>query len=156
MVEVLFAVFILAFGLLALAALLAQLFGNSTQSRYLGTEVMLASEKLEDLNQLDYNTYKPTSLAPGGSLIANNPNYFDQVQISNRSGIIADATDANGVVAANEALTFQRRWVVETNTPSPGVERVTVIVIPLTGNSLEKAATFQTSTVRPCDTANGC
>ena len=156
MVEVLFAVFILAFGLLALAALLAQLFGNTTQSRYLGTEVMLASEKLEDLNQLDYNTYKATTLAPGGSLTANNPNYFDQVQISSRSGIVTDATDANGAVAANDSLTFQRRWVVETDTPAPGVERVTVIVIPLTGNSTERAAVFQTSTVRPCDTSNGC
>ncbi|HEV7675774.1 MAG TPA: hypothetical protein VGQ12_14685 [Candidatus Angelobacter sp.] len=156
MIEVLFAVFILAFGLLALAALLAQLFGNTTQSRYLGTEVMLASEKLEDLNQLDYNAYKATTLAPGGSLTANSPNYFDQVQISSRSGIVTDATDANGAVAANDSLTFQRRWVVEADTPSPGVQRVTVIVIPLTGNSIERAATFQTSTVRPCDTSAGC
>jgi hypothetical protein len=156
MVEVLFAVFILAFGLLALAALLAQLFGNTTQSRYLGTEVMLASEKLEDLNQLDYNAYKATTLAPGGSLAANTANYFDQVQISSRSGIVQDATDANGAVAANDSLTFQRRWVIETNTPSTGVERVTVIVIPLTGDPVQRAATFQTSTVRPCDTSAGC
>jgi hypothetical protein len=156
MVEVLFAVFILAFGLLALAALLAQLFGNTTQSRYLGTEVMLASEKLEDLNQLDYKTYSATALAPGGSLTANNANYFDQVLISSRSGIVIDAADKNGAVAANDSLTFQRRWVLETNTPAPGVERLTVIVIPLTGNSVERAATFQTSTVRPCDTSTGC
>jgi hypothetical protein len=156
MVEVMFAVFILAFGLLALAALLAQLFGNTTQSRYLGTEVMLASEKLEDLNQLDYKTYSATALAAGGHLTGNDANYSDQVLISSRSGIIVDATDVNGAVAANDSLTFQRRWVVETDTPAPGVERVTVIVIPLTGNAAERAATFQTSSVRPCDTLAGC
>ncbi len=61
MIEVMFAITILAVGLLGLAALLAQLSGSTTQSRYLGSEVMLASEKLEDLNQLDYDTYGTTS-----------------------------------------------------------------------------------------------
>src|ERR1700686_1792342 len=103
LIEVMIAIAILAFGLLALAALLAQLFGNTTQSRYLGSEVMLASEKLEDLNQLDYKTYKlggtalKPLLAPGGLLTtnftANTVDYFDQVQISSRSGMVIDPTD---------------------------------------------------------------
>jgi hypothetical protein len=156
LIEVMFAVFILAFGLLGLAALLAQLSGSTTQSRYLGTEVMLASEKLEDLNQLDYKTYKAKGvLVAGGSLAnSNDPNYSDVVQISSRSGIVNDPSGA--AAAANDMLTFQRRWVIETDTPSPRVMRITVIVIPVTGTSIEKAATFQTSTVRQCDTNSGC
>jgi prepilin-type N-terminal cleavage/methylation domain-containing protein len=153
LIEVMIAIFILAFGLLALAALLSQLSGSTTQSRYLGSEVMLASEKLEDLNQLDYKAYKLTALAAGGSLTANNANYFDQVQISSRSGMVSDPTGAAG--AANDMLTFQRRWVIESDTPAPRVQRITVIVIPLTGTPVERAATFQTSTIRPCD-SSGC
>jgi len=162
LIEVMIAISILAFGLLALAALLAQLFGNTTQSRYLGSEVMLASEKLEDLNQLDYKTYKlggtaaTPLLASGGSLTANNATYFDQVQISSRSGMVIDPTDKTAAAPApNDLITFQRRWVIESDTPSPRVQRITVIVIPLTGTAVEKAETFQTSTVRPCD-ASGC
>jgi prepilin-type N-terminal cleavage/methylation domain-containing protein len=160
LIEVMFAIVILAVGLLGLAALMAQLSGSTTQSRYLGTEVMLASEKLEDLNQLDYKTYKlgatpPTValLAPGGSLTASNANYSDQVQVSSRSGMVSDP--AGAVAAANDMLTFQRRWVIESDTPAPRVQRVTVIVIPLTGSPAERAATFQTSTIRPCD-PSGC
>jgi len=153
LIEVMFAIVILAVGLLGLAALLAQLSGSTTQSRYLGSEVMLASEKLEDLNQLDYNAYKTTSLAAGGSLVANNANYSDQVQISSRSGMVNDPTGP--AAAANDMLTFQRRWVIESDTPSARVQRITVIVIPVTGTPVERAETFQTSTVRPCD-PSGC
>jgi len=39
------AITILAIGLLGLAALMAQLTSTTGQSRYMGTEVMLASEK---------------------------------------------------------------------------------------------------------------
>jgi prepilin-type N-terminal cleavage/methylation domain-containing protein len=169
LIEVMFAIFILAFGLLALAALLSQLSGSTTQSRYLGSEVMLASEKLEDLNQLDYNAYKapgvvpppgvplkPT-LAPGGSLANSNSIFYsDQVQLSSRSGMVIDPTDATAAAPApNDLLTFQRRWVIESDTPAPRVQRITVIVIPLTGTPQERAATFQTSTIRPCD-STGC
>lgn len=153
LIEVMFAIMILAFGLLGLAALLAQLTGTTTQSRYLGAEVMLASEKLEDLNQLDYNTYKATSLAAGGHLNNSDAGYSDTVQISARNGMINDLI-ANG--NATDMIQFQRRWVIETNTPNNRVERITVIVIPITGNAVEKNATFQTSSIRPCDAATGC
>ncbi len=158
MIEVMFAITILAVGLLGLAALLAQLSGSTTQSRYLGSEVMLASEKLEDLNQLDYGTYGTTRLAAGGSIAitgAPNPAYSDQVQISSRSGMVVDPSNPAAAGAATDLLTFQRRWVIETDTPSPRVERITVIVIPVTGSPVERAETFQTSTVRPCD-PSGC
>ncbi|HEY2499321.1 MAG TPA: prepilin-type N-terminal cleavage/methylation domain-containing protein [Candidatus Angelobacter sp.] len=158
LIEVMFAIVILAFGLLALAALLAQLSGSTTTSRYLGSEVMLASEKLEDLNQLDYKTYKAGATSPllaaGGSLTANKAGYFDQVQISSRSGMMNDPTGP--AQAANDFITFQRRWVIETDTPSAGVQRITVIVIPQTGTPVERAETFQTSTVRACDVNAGC
>jgi prepilin-type N-terminal cleavage/methylation domain-containing protein len=159
LIEVMFAIVILAVGLLGLAALMAQLSGSTTQSRYLGSEVMLASEKLEDLNQLDYATYGTNRLAAGGSIsITSTPSaaYSDQVQISSRSGMVVDPSDPAAAGAATDLLTFQRRWVIETDTPSPRVERITVIVIPVTGSPVERAETFQTSTVRPCDPTSGC
>jgi prepilin-type N-terminal cleavage/methylation domain-containing protein len=160
LIEVMFAIVILAVGLLGLAALMASLTGNTTQSRYLGTEVMLASEKMEDLNQLDYATYKATTLAPGGTsglVVANAavPGYFDTVQISSRSGIVTDQTDQT-LVAGTDNLTFQRRWAIESDTPSARVQRVTVLIIPQTGTATERAATFQTTMVRPCDNVQGC
>jgi hypothetical protein len=119
---------------------------------------MLASEKLEDLNQLNYKTYAAGTatplLAAGGSLTANNAGYFDQVQISSRSGMMNDPTGP--AQAATDFITFQRRWVIETNTPSTGVQRITVIVIPVTGTPVERAETFQTSMVRACDLNAGC
>ncbi|MGZ4829363.1 MAG: type IV pilus modification PilV family protein, partial [Candidatus Angelobacter sp.] len=45
MIETAIAISILAVGLLGVAALLAQLGGNSTTSRYMSTEALLASEK---------------------------------------------------------------------------------------------------------------
>ncbi|HEX3091712.1 MAG TPA: prepilin-type N-terminal cleavage/methylation domain-containing protein, partial [Candidatus Angelobacter sp.] len=55
LIETLIAISILAIGLLGIAALLAQLAGNSTQSRYTSTEALLASEKLDDLNRYPIN-----------------------------------------------------------------------------------------------------
>lgn len=149
LIEVMFAIVILAVGLLGLAALMASLNGTTTQSRYLGTEVMLASEKLEDLNQL------PTALlVTGGSLDPKAPaaGYNDVVQISSDNGTVLDYT--GGVTPASpntsDLITFQRLWIVETGIVGLGnTKRITVLVIPQTGTALERAATFQTSTVRP-------
>lgn len=158
LIEVMFAIAILAFGLLGLAALLAQLMGTTTQSRYLGAEVMLASEKLEDLNQLDYASFKAGTaqpfLAPGGDLTTDATGYFDTVKISSRNGMINDllATGSSPV----DMLTFKRRWVIETDTPNVRVERITVIIIPTTGDAKERTATYQASTIRPCDSQTGC
>src|SRR5947207_12442864 len=85
--EVMVAIVILAVGLLGLAALMAQLAGTTGQSRYMGTEVMLASEKLEDLNRL---TSGDPSLAVGGDLASDKPLYFDEIQISSDNGAAKD------------------------------------------------------------------
>ena|SRR5258708_1707830 len=161
LIEVMFAIVILAVGLLGLAALMATLTGSTTQSRYLGTEVMLASEKMEDLNQLDYTTYRTTTLAPGGTaglVVANAAvaGYFDTVQISSRNGIVTDQLDQTLVAGNDHPLTFQRRWAIESNTPSARVQRITVLIIPQTGTAVERSATFQTTMVRPCDNVQGC
>ena len=161
LIEVMFSIVILAIGLLGLAALMASLTGSTTQSRYLGTEVMLASEKMEDLNQLDYTTYRLTTLAPcatSGLVVTNAAvaGCFDTVQISSRNGIVTDQMDQTLVAGNDQPLTFQRRWAIEADTPSARVQRVTVLIIPQTGTPVERAATFQTSMVRPCDNLKGC
>jgi prepilin-type N-terminal cleavage/methylation domain-containing protein len=154
LIEVVIAITILAVGLLGLAALLAQLSGTTTQSRYLGTEVMLASEKLEDLNQL--STSSPL-LAAGGSLGADNAGYFDFVQVSSTNGIVKDQAISGAPPAPTaDMLVFKRRWVIESDTPSPRVRRITVIVLPQTGSAVERAASFQTTMVRACDPVTGC
>lgn len=153
LIEVMIAIAILGIGLLGLAALLANLTGTTTQSRYLGTEVMLASEKLEDMNQ---RTATDPVLTAGGNLAADSPNYFDTVQISSRNGRVNDALNPTAATAPGDLIVFKRRWVIEPNTPSALVRRITVIVIPQTGSPVEQAETFQTSMVRPCDTLAGC
>jgi prepilin-type N-terminal cleavage/methylation domain-containing protein len=146
LLEAIIAISILAIGLLGVAALLSKLSATTTTSRYLGTEVTLASEKLEDLNR-----------APKGSLVAGGnlggpdlAGYFDQVQISSDNGAVTDTMDGTAPPAAtSDMLQFKRRWVIEQNQPVNGTLRITVIVIPLTGTAVERAQTFQTSLVRP-------
>src|SRR5262245_25918311 len=55
LLEVMIAIAILASGLLAVAAIMTRLMGGTNTSRYLSSEVTLASEKLEFLNQLQIN-----------------------------------------------------------------------------------------------------
>ena len=101
MIETLIAITILAVGLLGVAALLAQLAGNSTQSRYMSTEALLASEKLDDLNRFPINdpAIAVTNGNTAGSLTADITDtvtanglppevvdYFDQVRISSGNG----------------------------------------------------------------------
>lgn len=158
LLEVMIAIVILAVGLLGLAALLAQLTGSTTQSRYLGAEVMLASEKMEDLNQRSAND---PALTAGGDLVGGTAAYTDSVQLSSTNGFVGDKsllsnnTQANGA-ATNDLLIFKRSWKIEANTPMANVRRITVIVMPQTGSPVEKAETFQSSMVRPCDPNSGC
>src|SRR5882762_11007010 len=100
LLEVVIAISILATGLLALAGLLAQLGGNSTKSRYMSTEALLASEKMDDLNRYPYND--PAVAVPSGSssgsltadltatvtvgAVTEVVDYFDQVRISSGNG----------------------------------------------------------------------
>lgn len=113
MIETLIAISILAIGLLGIAALLAQLAGNSTTSRYMSTEALLASEKLDDLNRYPINDPQ-IAVANGntaGSLTADvtdnvtvgvvteTVDYFDQVRISAGNGNMVETVsgkDAGG------------------------------------------------------------
>ncbi len=49
--------------------------------------------------------------------------------------MVVDPTDPAAAGTATDLLTFQRRWLIEADTPSPRVERITVIVIPVTGSA---------------------
>lgn len=101
LVEVMCAVFVLAFGLLAAAWTMNKINLNTSQSRYMSDESLLASEKLEDLNR--YPSIDP-ALVAGGSLTANLTqtntvgtvtelvDYFDQVQISTNNGVSTEVT----------------------------------------------------------------
>ncbi|HKD13206.1 MAG TPA: prepilin-type N-terminal cleavage/methylation domain-containing protein [Candidatus Angelobacter sp.] len=108
LIEVMAAVFVLAFGLLAAAWLMNKMNLNTNQSRYMSDESLLASQKLEDLNR--YPLVDPAIVA-GGSLTADvtqtntvgavtqQVNYFDQVQISTGNGSsieITTGTDSKG------------------------------------------------------------
>ena len=102
LVEVLVAIAVLMIGLLGLALTVTRLHGTTNTSRYLSTEAILASEKLEDLDQrpsLDpyvyiavpgdtmgdlANNVSQTVTPPGG-----NPtlvDYFDTIQTSTGIG----------------------------------------------------------------------
>jgi prepilin-type N-terminal cleavage/methylation domain-containing protein len=114
LIETMIAITILAVGLLGAAALLAQLGGNSTLSRYMSDEALLASEKLDDLNRYPYND--PAIAVPSGTtagslttdttdtVTANGlppevVDYFDQVRISSGNGNMVETVlgkDASG------------------------------------------------------------
>lgn len=162
LIEVMVAITILASGLLAVAAVMTRLLGGTNTSRYLSSEVTLASEKLEYLNQLQIGD---PIMTPGGSLAADigpvvgsdgitNVWYFDQVQVSSTNGQIVDNNVGGAPVGGTADLqTFSRRWIIENNVacatpPCPNVLRITVLITPLTGNRNETAVPFQTSTVR--------
>lgn len=177
-VEAIIAISILSVGLLAIAALLATLTTTTTSSRYTGTQTLLASEKLEDLNRLsacDAEIAVPVGNT-SGSLTGDvnqqvnasatvcgteNVSYFDDVKISSDNGAIVETN--NGVTiaqtpdgevkavpppASNDMITFHRRWIIEQDQPIPGARRITVLVTLQTGSATDRASTFQTSMVR--------
>src|SRR5579864_5828567 len=174
LIETLIAISILAVGLLGIAALLAQLAGNSTQSRYMSTEALLASEKLDDLNRYPINdpAIAVTNGNTAGSLTADvtdnvtvgvvteTVDYFDQVRISAGNGntvytttthapdgSITVVTGANPPAGTSDMLTFSRRWVIELNPPNQpaGVRRFTVLV---SLNTPTAPANFQATMMR--------
>jgi prepilin-type N-terminal cleavage/methylation domain-containing protein len=104
LVEVVVAVFILAFGLLAVAGLMTQMSVSTNTSRSSGMEVLLASEKLEDLNARGLSD---PYITPGGNLGADGTTqsvtysgvtyvvpYSDSIQVS--SG--ADSSASGDIV----------------------------------------------------------
>src|ERR1700681_540411 len=80
--EVLIAIFILTFGLLAVAGLMSQMTVSTNTSRSSGMEVLLASEKLEDLNQYGVHGTLDSHITPGGSLTTDTTGYYDTIQVS--------------------------------------------------------------------------
>ena len=168
--EVLVAVSILAIGLMGAALLMSTTYKYSVHSRYMAEAAQLASEKLEDLDRFDKND---PSVANGGSLaadtVAGAVPYFDDVQISVDNGVISETTSTAGVSTSYvqqpggnitvtqgaglpaptpDTLTFDRRWIIQANTPVAGVRTVTVLVTA-TGLALKPQVTFQMSMVRP-------
>ena len=183
LIETMFAILILGIGLLGAAALLAQMFGNSVQSRYMSTESLLASEKLDDLNRLASSD--PALMpSPANSLttdasavqtvgaVTETVAYYDTVQISAGNGAMQEVITGsdgagntiytvnshtpNGNVSSattntapaapdSQVLTFQRRWLIEGDTPVLHARRITVQV-NLVGGSAN--ANFQTSMIR--------
>ncbi|HJX83568.1 MAG TPA: prepilin-type N-terminal cleavage/methylation domain-containing protein [Candidatus Angelobacter sp.] len=179
LMEVMVAVFILAFGMLALAWSMNQLSTTTSQSRSSGVEVLLASEKLEDLNR--YGASDPLLAAsPSTSLTSDTAGYYDQIQISsgkdlNNAGDIIETTigssggtanytqikhSPNGAISVTtttgtppastaDMLVFDRRWLIEKDVPLAGVHRVTVWVQLQNAPNGASAVPFQTSMVRP-------
>jgi prepilin-type N-terminal cleavage/methylation domain-containing protein len=180
--EVLIAIVILTIGLLSTALLLTRSTATSNTSRYMSTQSLLASEKLDDLNSLSASD--PEIAVPvgttAGSLTADTTatvagvvvDYFDRIQIAGMNGSVVETKtglDAggnttytttthtpNGTInqsaASNtppavgpDTITFNRRWIIEKDTPIPGTRRITVMVTPL---NEPNSVPFQLSMVR--------
>jgi prepilin-type N-terminal cleavage/methylation domain-containing protein len=109
MVEVLFAMIILAVGMIALSSLAAQTMTGTAQSRFMGLSASLVSEKLEDLNR--WPTWDPhvcvASGTTAGSLtadvqaasvtcnaITDTVDYYDDVEISDSTGAICETVSS--------------------------------------------------------------
>lgn len=173
LIELLGSLFVLTFGLLALAGLMSSMSSDTSQSRYMETEALLASEKLEDLNR--YPAIDPAMAAGGGLTGTPVAGYSDQVQISTNEGnsveIVTGTTCSgsagyttitvqNGLATsqcaagtppapASTVEIFQRQWVIEANQPESGVRRITVNVTLLSPTVKNGAASFQATLVRP-------
>jgi prepilin-type N-terminal cleavage/methylation domain-containing protein len=171
--EVLFAVTILAVGLSAMAALIARSLTGTESARFMALATTLASEKLEDLNRYPNATPPVTQLTAGGSLTADFTGYNDTVDLSNTQGQISESIPTStgysniihlstGEVQVNPTATsapaggsgtvvFHRRWLIEQDPTVNGVtvtgsRRVTVVVTM--ANQIPPVS-FQMSMVRP-------
>jgi prepilin-type N-terminal cleavage/methylation domain-containing protein len=175
LLETLGAIAILSIGLLAMAGLMSKTTASSSQSRFMSSASILATQKLEELNR--YPISDPVIAVTGasaGSITADTSsgslNYFDDVQISAVGGTITSTTSddlgnyttivqsPDGTITSStsttvpappaETLQFHRRWIIEKDVPIAGVRRVTVFV-QLTNPPVIKSVTFQISMVRP-------
>jgi prepilin-type N-terminal cleavage/methylation domain-containing protein len=173
-VEILVAVTVLAIGLSAMAALVAQSLNGTERARFMALATTLASEKIEDLNH--WRTVDPHVVA-GGSLTSDGAvsglNYYDDIDLSNTTGQVSEtiATSsgyssvihkATGEVIPSSnttaptgtgTITFHRRWLIEANPTVNGItltgsRRLTVLVT-YTGQNSSAPITFQLSLIRP-------
>jgi prepilin-type N-terminal cleavage/methylation domain-containing protein len=169
MIEVVFAIGILAVGLSALAMLAAQTMSGTERARYLSLATMLVSEKLEDLNR--WPSVDP-HVAAGGSLTTDSAsgsiNYYDDIDFSNTTGQVSEtvASTSGGVTtytnvihqstgyvnttatttapAGSGIISFHRRWLIEANPTVnslalTGSRRITVEVT-LSGGAVRPGA----------------
>lgn len=179
LIEVVIAITVLVVGLCALAALVAQSLTGTTNARYLSTATTLASEKLEDLDR--WPSADP-HVGAGGSLTSDSAgtiNYYDDVDLSNASGQVAESTagttggtttynnvthSATGYIVDNSTATspastgtgtvvFHRRWLIEANPVVNGItltgNRRVTVLVTLSTNSTGPGVTFQMSMIRP-------
>lgn len=137
------AIVILGVGLLGAAALLAQLAGNSTTSRYMSTEALLASEKLDDLNRLpsvdpaiavtvgdlagSLDTDLTATVTTGG--VTETVDYFDTIQISAGNGSMVETVSGKDP-AGNDTFT------TTTHSPDGTVTSVTANAPPPTTSDM--------------------
>jgi prepilin-type N-terminal cleavage/methylation domain-containing protein len=185
LVEVVIAITVLVVGLCALAALVAQSLTGTTNARYLSTATTLASEKLEDLDRwpaADPHVSVPVGQPSVGSLTSDSAgaiNYFDDVDLSNASGQVAESTagttsgtttynnvthSATGYIVDNSAatspattgtgtVTFHRRWLIEANPVVNGItltgNRRVTVLVTLATNTTGPGVSFQMSLIRP-------
>ncbi len=143
LIETLVAMFIMAVGMLGVAALMSQMSSTSVKSRFMSAESLLASEKLEDLSRVPADD--PTVQAQGGTAgsltadqsqsvtsggITEQVDYFDTVQLSSDSGSIVETTTApNGTGGTNYTTTTQgpngEINVATSNSPTSSSDMVT-------------------------------
>jgi prepilin-type N-terminal cleavage/methylation domain-containing protein len=139
LLEAVLAIVILTVGLLGAAALMAQMAGTTVQSRYMSTESLLASEKLDDLNRY-LNSDQQIAVTKGltaGSLAGDvtdnvtvNGNtetvkYFDDVQISSGSGNSAGAGAMEETVSGIDPVTGNQQWITTVHRADGTVTSVT-------------------------------
>jgi len=169
------AITVLAIGLSAMAALVAQSLVGTERARYMALATTLTSEKLEDLNRWpssasQVSTFGNASVGSLSSDSASNGNYYyDDVDLSNTNGEVSEtiATSsgyssvdhyATGIVIPNNnaaapsgsgTMAFHRRWIIESN---PVVGSVTLtgsrritVLVAMSNQNV----TFQMSVVRP-------
>jgi Tfp pilus assembly protein PilV len=125
LLEAIIAMVILTVGLLALASLFAKTTLSTNMSRYMSTQSLLSSEKLDDLNRLSASA--PAIAVPGGGTagslaadttavvtvgaVTQNVDYYDTVQISaGNSGVSETFTGLNAG--------GQRTYTTVTHTPN--------------------------------------
>lgn len=129
LIEVLGAIFLLAFGLLALAGFLSQMNMDTSQTRYMEVAAMLASEKLEDLSRVpNVNAAMANSGGDLGSDSSATYNsqlvaYYDQVQISTDNGaateiIVGTSNGQNGYWTVTHTAAGAASSVFATGTPT--------------------------------------
>src|SRR5262249_62057022 len=128
LIEVMIAIVILLIGVLGLALSVTRLNGTTTTSRYVSTQGLVASEKLDDLlNRPSADPYVQAPAGPAGDLTSNQfntingtrVNYFDVIQVTSGVGDPAQVGGNIGQADITQAL--------QTSDPTTGTVQYTVI-----------------------------